>query len=292
MSKRIFVAFFGAVIILMAQQPEPYSQLDPKAYDPKVDVNMEMFMSNWRDSAPRVEHGSLVVRDIFTKLEGEILRPSRRGAVLTQFSEYAHGTLYPDTSTTPSVLKGEQKVFYIDSGRGTVTAGGKTAELHTGVGVFIPANLEFTMKTTGDEALEMYIIGERIPDGFTPRKDMLVRDESKIPIGSARGHWVNATRPIFGKDDGFAVLLRMGPVWLDPMTMSQPHASRPLGTDILWVALRGDINTLLGKRLFKLRPGTAFKNPSDGKVVHANINVTDEPIKVLWVAGDRKRAAR
>lgn len=289
MTRSILVLIAASTALLPAQKPEPYSQLDPKPYDPKTDVNMEMFVSNWRDSPPRTQFGSLAVRDIFTKCEGDPLRPVRKGAVLTQFSEYSQATLYPHASTETSVLAGEQRVFYVYSGRGTATSAGRTVELSDGVGLFIPAGVRFTLKNSGDEPLRMYVIGEAVPPGFTPRKDMLARDENTIPIGSMSGHWVNGTRRLFSKADGFSTLLNMGPVWLDPMTISQPHASLPPGTDVLWVALRGDIHTLLGKRLFGLPPGTAFKNPSDGKVVHASMNVSDEAVKLLWVVGDRKR---
>ena len=46
-------------------------------------------------------------------------------------------------STIPDKLVGQQKIFYTLSGKGTVTAGGKTAKLRKGVGFMIPAELEF-----------------------------------------------------------------------------------------------------------------------------------------------------
>jgi hypothetical protein len=111
---------------------------------------------------------------------------------------------------------------------------------------------------------------------------MLVRDERQIPISTTKSHWANINRHLFHQKDGFAMLSAMAVVYLDACTMAQPHASRPLGTDVLWIAVQGDIHTLLGKRLFRLEPGSAFKNPSDGKVYHANINTSDEQIKLIW----------
>ena len=64
--------------------------------------------------------------------------------------------------------------------------------------------------------------------------------------------------------------------------MAQLHASRGLGTDVLWLGLEGDIWSLLGKKLYRLERGMAFKNPSDGKVYHGNINTTEHNIKLLW----------
>jgi mannose-6-phosphate isomerase-like protein (cupin superfamily) len=271
-----------ACAVLAAQAPAPYSQLDPAPYDPAKDVDMRLFLAHWKDSPPRKEHGSLVVRDLFTRQEGDLLRPARPGAVLTQFSEFARAFLYPNSATTPEALASEQKVFYVESGRGTVSAGGKTAELRAGVAVFIPARLEFSLANTGEEALRMYVVAEPVPAGFQPRADMIVRDERQIPIQTTTGHWVNIGRPLFNAKDGFAVLSAMSTVYLDARTMAQPHASRPLGTDVLWIAVAGEIHTLLGKRLFKLEPGSAFKNPGDGKAYHANINTSEEQIKLIW----------
>ena len=287
MVKKTAVLVFLLVIFILslapAQEKDPYYELDPKPYNPAVDVNMDMFMSHWKESHPRYAYGSLVIRDIFTKnTSDDPLKPHARGAVLNVLKEYAYGTLASRTSTTPSTLKGEQKIFYFIDGEGTITAGGKKAGVYAYVAVLIPEELVFTITNTGTEPLNMILIGEYVPVGFKPRKDMLVRDENALPITGTTGHWVNINKRLFNRDDGLATIIGMSPVWLDPLTMAQPHASRGLGTDVLWIALEGDIYTLLGKKLRRLTPGTAFKNPSDGKVYHANINVTDKPIKLLW----------
>ncbi len=276
--------FIGRDAFVMAQ-PAPYSQLDPKPYNSEVDIDPDLFMSSWKESMPRHEHGSLIIRDIFTENPGDPLKPPKRGAILNHLIGYCHGTLEPHASTIPSTLKGEQKIFYIYSGRGAVKAGGKTAELRGGIGVLMPENLEFTMTNTGDKPMNMYIIVEPVPENFKPRKDMLVRDEKTIPISGSRIHWSNMDKRLFWYHDGDGTALIGGVaiVRLSPMTMAQPHASTPKEVDVLWIALEGDITSLLGKQLRKLPPGTAFANPGDGKFVHSNINVTDEIIKFMWV---------
>ena len=274
---------FVPVVLVFAQERGQYYELDPKPYDPETEVDMDMFVASWKESMPRHVHGSIIVRDIFTECTGDPLRPHTKGAVLTYMKEFCHGTLYEGSVTTPSTLKGEQKIFYIYSGKGKITAGRKTADLYKGIAVLIPEGIEFTMTNTGNEHLNMYMYTEPTYDGFKPRKDMLVRDENKLPITGTTGHWVNINKSLFTRDDGLAIITGVSPVWLEPMTMAQPHASVPIGADVLWIALEGDINTLLGKKLYKLPPGTCFKNPGDGKVYHANINVTDEPIKLLWL---------
>jgi len=121
-----------------------------------------MFIGDWRDSMPRHAFGSLVLRDILTRGDN-FARPS---LALSQAANYlAYGRLQPRDSTTPSRLDGEQIVYYIVGGSGEITAGSKTAALHKDIAVFVPANLEFAMKNTGNEDLTMYVVSEP-PHGF------------------------------------------------------------------------------------------------------------------------------
>ncbi len=278
----VFLFFCFAVSYLLAQEPAPYSQLDPKPYNPAEDANPDMFMRSWEESPARHLFGSLIVRDIFAVNTGNPVKPEMRGAVLTRLLEFFHATLNARTATIPSILTGKQAVFYIAGGRADVTAGDRTQEVREGCGILMPEGLEFIFKNVGDAPLEMYVYVEPVPDGFVPRKDMLVRDENTIPFAPQPVHWSNLDKKLFDREDGLAILLGVRPVWLAPMTMAQPHAADAYGADILWVALEGEIYSLLGKQLRRLPPGTAYKNPGDGRFVHSNINVTDKPIKLLW----------
>ena len=79
-------------------------------------------------------------------------------------------------------LQGQQEIFYVVSGRGTVTSAGETSELYDGVGILVPPGVEFSMKNTGDEDLNMYIINELVPADFRPGSRVLVRDENLQPV--------------------------------------------------------------------------------------------------------------
>ncbi|MFC1694202.1 hypothetical protein ACFL1R_11920, partial [Candidatus Latescibacterota bacterium] len=60
----------------VSTQPLPqYYQLDPKPYDPEVDVNTDLFVNHWKNSNPINLHGDLVVNDIFIPLKGDTLNP-------------------------------------------------------------------------------------------------------------------------------------------------------------------------------------------------------------------------
>jgi len=266
------------------QEADEFYALSTYGYDPKVDVNTDLFIDSWKFNRPRTEHGAIRVHDIFTEnTSADPLKPDKKGAVLNVFSEYAWGILEPGLSTTKETLKGEQKIFYFTGGKGEITGGNETVQFTGYTGVLIPEGLSFQIKNIGTESLTMLIVGEKTYKGFKPRKDMLVVKEGEIPLNAPYGHWNNITKTIFDENSGMARLIGFRPVWLSPHTMAQIHASRGLGTDVLWLGLEGDIWTLLGKKLYRFERGMAFKNPSDGKVYHGNINTTEHNIKLLWI---------
>jgi len=48
--------------------------------------------------------------------------------------------------------------------------------------VFVPEGLEFTITNKGDGLLEMYLIVEPVPQGFIPKKSIVVKDEKAMPL--------------------------------------------------------------------------------------------------------------
>jgi mannose-6-phosphate isomerase-like protein (cupin superfamily) len=263
-----------------AQAP-PYAELDATPYTPGVDADPDMFIKSWRESTPRQLHGSLVARDIFTALEGDDpFRPTRRGAVLVNLKTFCYATLSPRQNTAIT-LEDTQEVYYIDRGHGTITSRGVTSELYRGVGVLMPPDVEFTLENTGDGDLSMYVMGERIPDGFTPNTAMKVVDEADIELTGFTGHWSHIFRYLFKQEDGLATLVGMGPCQFAPMSMGQPH-SHVSEVEEIWFAVDEGINILLGKQLRELSPGTAYKIPPNGMTPHSNINVTDQTVTLFW----------
>ena len=270
---------------LVRSVPEPappsYSMLYDLPFDPKTTPDIDLFMANWKDSMPRHTHGSLVERDVFTK--GDPLHPPAKGAVLKYVNRFVHATLYPHNVTTATTLTGEQEVFYIISGTGTMTAGKKTADLFPGIAVLMPSGLAFTMKNTGDEPLTMYLIAEPVPAGFRPNGDMLVVDENKTAVSSSDAHWVGIVKPLFGTNDGLGTMESVITCQFSPMTFFHPHSHLD-GCEEVWAALTDPIHVLLGKQIRFQEPGTAYLIPSNGKTPHANFNLSDKPIKLFYFA--------
>ena len=280
-SKSLAIALLFTATVAFAQAPD-YSQLDPKTYDPAVDPNIDMFISSWKESMPHHIFGSLIERKIFIPLKGNNpVKPTSRGAVLTDCSRMSHATLALGTSTAPSKLEGEQIVFYVYGGKGTIKAGKKSADLYDGIGILMPPGLEFIMKNTGEEPLTMFLIGEPVPEGTKTNNEMLVRDENVIEPASSTVHWCHIYKLLFGKEHGLKTLIGMGPVWFDPWTMGQPH-SHGEGVEEIWFSLTDNVTILLGKQIRPFPTGTAYKIPPNGKTPHSTINNTDKQIKVFW----------
>jgi len=257
------------------------------------DRRIDMFIGDWRDSLPRHAFGSLVLRDILTR--GDNYAPPQPAALLQAANYLAFARLAAGNSTTPSRLDREQVVFYVVAGSGEIAAGGKTAPVHKDIAVFIPANLEFVMKNTGNDELKMYVVSEPTHEGFVPKTEMLVTDEEQVPartpmaaspytLAGASGHWAHVVRDLFSRTDGLATIGDLITVTINPMTMGEPHPHNP-GQEEIWAAIDGDSLAFLGTELRVQHPGMAYMIRPDQSMTHSNINPSDAPVKFLWFSG-------
>ena len=277
------MTFFALCVVPVtgfAQDPFPFRALDPKAYDRSVDPAYDMFVGHWQNSMPRLMHGALIFRDILTSLEGDdTLRPTRKSAVLVYNSAISHAILQPGATAKSDKLKGEQQIFYVNSGMGVIRSGKKSHDVKKGFVFIVTPKFDFEIETKGDEALAMYVLTEPLPDGFKPNEKLFVKKRFANDL-FMRIHWSNIDRRIVSRDDGMANYSGMTFVNIDAHTMSQPHSHNP-GTEECWISVKGDSKLLLGKQLFDLPPGSAYKIPDSGIAAHAHINTTDEPIQLI-----------
>lgn len=280
MTKKIILMIFATLIAFSCAAFA--ESLDGAPYKPGVDPNIDMYMNSYLNTMPKHSHGNLIERDILTK--GDPIKPTRKGAVLSFVNRYTQATLETGATTMPTTLKGEQEIFYVTSGVGKITAGGKTAELHDGVAVLMPANLEFTITNTCNKnALTMLLINEPTPSGFKPNKDMLVKDSSTMPVSSTGGHWVHIVKTLFEPPDGLATLERVLTVSFDPMVVGQPH-SHEAGVEEVWTQIEGESIAFIGKEIRMQPVGTAYMVPPDGKTPHSNINDGKTQVKMFYFA--------
>ena len=279
-----------SLVLMLCVSTISFAQtMDGKPYTPGVDADIDMFIGCWKESMPKHTHGSLVERDILIK--GDPMNPHAKGAILKYINRFTHATLDRYASTIPTTLKGEQEVLFILSGKGKITAGEITADLYEGIAVLMPAELEFSMTNTGEEALTMYLINEPIPEGFRPNENMLVKDENAIPVSSYKGHWCHIVKPLFNTQSGLGTLEMILTVAFDPMTVGHPH-SHVEGCEEVWTAVKGESIAWLGKQIRMQTPGTGYMIPPDGKTPHSNINISNEQIKMFYFARHREHEVR
>jgi mannose-6-phosphate isomerase-like protein (cupin superfamily) len=263
--------------------------LDGNPYTPGKDPDIDLYIVNWKDSAPNKTYGALTEQAIFTK--GDPMKPPSKGAVLKYCNRFTRASLEPQATTGSVTLKGEQEVYYILSGKGAIKAAKKTIDLYEGICILMPANITFTMTGNGSEPLTMYLVNEPIPQGFRPNKDILVRDENTTPITSNDGHWCHIVKTLYETPDGLGVLERVLTVSLDPMTISHPHSHDP-GCEEAWTEVSGTGIAFIGKQIRMQPPGTGYMIPPNGNTPHSNINTSDKPIKMFYFARYRDHEVR
>ncbi len=295
MIRKVFMIAFCAVVAFSTFSFAQNS-LDSRPLDPERDPDIDLFVSSWENSIPYNTHGNMTERAILSKLtSGDQLKPARKGEVLTFINRFSYAIIGEGDSTTPTTLKGEQEILYINSGEGIIKTNRTTAGLRKGVFVLVPAECEFTISNTGDGLLTMYLINEPIPDNFRPNDDILVKDENRLTLrdsGYLQVHWSHNGKNIFTVEDGLGTLERVNFLSADAMTIGQPHSHGETIEEV-WTLLEGEKNlAFLGKEIFWQYPGTAYKVPPTGYTPHSNINTTKEPIRFLYFARSRDHELR
>ena len=216
---------------------------------------------------------------------GDATHPTKKGALLRYVNSYAYATLAANASTTATRLDGQQEIYFVESGRGTVTAGGQTAELFQNIAVLMPANLEFTLKNTGDQLLGDVCCQRANAARFPANANMLVRDENKIPISTATSLWSEIVKPVFATEDGLGTLESVLTVTFDPLTISKPHVVDHTDIEEVWTELDGTSIAFVSNALSKQTPGMAFYHVPDNLTPHSTINQnSDSQVKFLYFA--------
>lgn len=264
------------------------------AYSQTVGDKINLYFADWHNASTHTLHGTLQVRDIFTR--GDALNPTTKGAVLRYLQAYGYATLAAHASTKTEALERQQEIYFVESGRGVARAAGKTTDLHRNIAILVPAGLTFGIENTGDVPLTAYYIAEPIPSGFRPNAEILARDENEIPISSSSGMWAHIVKPLFTTADGLGTLEAVLTVTLDPLTIGKPHPVPNEDSDQIeeiWTALDGTSLAMVGNELRRQPPGMSYLHIPDNKTPHTNINPSeDTPDRFLYVARYRDHEVR
>ena len=278
----VFFIFVSSFALGQDKAPSFFELDDYNHRYPETDTNIDYYLRSYKNSpvhSGSVQHGGWIEREYL--FPGDPLNPSKPGAVLKYLKAYNHGRLDPDTNTQKTSHEKEQVFFYITKGTGRVGAGGKSAELSEGTGVFIPAGLEYQFfNTSTEKSLEAVIVVEEITKGFEPLKEMKT-GSYKDHMPHAGMHWAHIGRGIV---DGvkFANPMGIAVVSIDAFDMAQPHYHGP-GCEEIWCQLKGDSLLLFGNQLRKQEVGMAFLIPPNFKIPHSSINHSDEPMQWLYL---------
>ena len=245
--------------------------LDPSPVDAATDPNIDMFVNDYRNSKPHMQYGSLAVRDILTKLEGpDPTHPTKRGAILTTISSVSYATLAPGATISGRGPKDDVQIFFAVAGEGKITVNSKSYDLKDGVGFTLTPDFDFKMSSTGKEPLAFYVREQPVPPNYKASPDIVVvnRWELDRRIGA---HWVHTCN---GGPSGMTLCT------IPPHTMPQPH-SHP--NEEAWIMVKGETLLSLGKDLRKMEPGQAYRIPPTGVTAHSNLNMSDEPVEMIYM---------
>lgn len=262
---------------LLARSAQAAPQVQPTAAS---DPNADLFIGYWKDAATRRLYGSLEVRDLLTRAAGDSLRPSKKGAVLTEINSVSYATLAPGASTTPARLSGVQQILYFSSGYGAVKSRGKTREIRQGIGIIVPPEVEFTLSNTGDNPLALFIIEEPLRKDHIPSRSLVVKNDFDSPV-STNTRRADFRYWLFSRADGLSTLTGMDQIVFMPKSYVSPHAHPP-GVEEIWIAL-DDMMIQIGKQQRVLPANSAYKAPANGRTPHVNVNESNQERRLLWV---------
>ena len=239
---------------------------------------IDRYIADWRDTEQRTLYG-LTVHDILTSLEGTARQPRRTGAVLTDLIAVRRAILPAGGGTGSTVTRESQRIYYVLNGSGTVESGSGTHRIREGSGILVPAGVSVTLTAT--EALELFLIEEPPHREGNGRSDIVVRSEHDNPI-STNMERTGSSDWLFSAEDGLSVLAGINPIIFEPRSGVPVHVHPP-GVEEVWIALWDGLTIIMGDRKRPFHPGIAYKAVADGATPHTNVNLSDEPGKLLWI---------
>lgn len=277
--------------VCLAQDP---SKLPPEvvtelAKSPKpplsnqvVGINIDRFIGDPLQSPVRVTHGVLFRRTLLRR--GDSYHVGEHAAVLEYWNDLSLGTLL-GRARTPLVQLPEEQFWYVESGKGRLDNGEAYWDLHDGIAVLIPPNVQHRIENTGEEPLQMLILTWVPSSQSTPRPQILVRDDASLPLPPQGAHWHYFGTDLFESVDGLDPYEVFAVISMPPMTIGEPHAHVP-HWDEVWVKLPpGNAYVMLGSEVREMPPNAGFLSPPNSLTTHSQVNLTkDQTQKWLYFA--------
>ena len=263
------------------QHPIPSFEKDSQwsRRNSETDLNLDLYHRSWKDSPVVIGHGGFQEQAILER--GNPMNPPAIGKCLICLTEYNHGFLPADTTTTPVTNTRRQTFFFVLKGDGKAYCGDDTIRINEGSGIFMPAGLTYHFENTGGRPLEVLIISEDITTKFEPAKAMSFGNYRESVPGSGQAwHWSHVTRGVLSPK--WENPISFGVVTIDAFEIAHPHVA-PIGIEEIWLQLTGKSLMYFGNRLFRHEAGEAFYIPPNYMVPHCSINPADEPMTWMYL---------
>ena len=153
-------AVTGATLAARAQAPAPAAA--PAAAAPargggaaepttneRSNIQIDQFIGDPTNATGHLSHGGLLTRAILRKGNPNV--PGPNGAVLEYREQIAKATLLPKSST-PLMSINNQFLFYVVSGEGRLDDGKNSWDLHNGITMLIPPDVQRRFVNTSTES--------------------------------------------------------------------------------------------------------------------------------------------
>ena len=244
--------------------------LDPTPVNPATDPDVDQFINDWRNGAPRTMYSGLVLKDIFSPLQGgDPMRPQSRGGLLREMTAISQASIAEGAAASGRMAPGTRQSFYTTGGRGKITVGGKTYDIKEGAAFALrPAHGAFRIAPEAGQTLSFYVRSDAALPDPTPNEAFAIRDrfDADRRVGI---HWSHVQS---GGVPGMIFIT------LAPNTLPHPHSHL---NEEVWLMVKGETLLSIGKTLRTMKAGEAVRIPPTGMTAHSSINLSDEPVQMI-----------
>jgi mannose-6-phosphate isomerase-like protein (cupin superfamily) len=266
----------GAEAPTMTNEREPPSNM-------QTGVSIDRYVGDATKSPSRQWHNVMFTQNLLRQGDPDPTKPGDPGAVLRYNKSLDLATL-PARNITPLTQLPDQFIMYVESGEGRLDDGKQYWDLHEGIAILMPPQAMHRFTNTGAEPLKMLVLTCTL-DGFTPRKDILVRDTNLMAMSEQNVHWSNMSKYIFLGADGISEQDHVLLVYMGPMTIAGPHAHTPPQEEIWTKVTDGPSLMQVGNEIRNWTPNMAVLAPPNGKTVHAASNLSPDKIQYWFYFG-------
>lgn len=117
-------------------------------------------VKNWRDCNAVLWHGAGLRWRMLSKITDMPDNGSVPCQSVLNYADYC--TLQGNFSCKPDALKGEEAVYYIVHGTGSIRIGNEEQVIGEGDGIYIPTDTEYQLINTGEDTIELIAFGANV----------------------------------------------------------------------------------------------------------------------------------